>query len=303
MKETKNQKVIFEEELPLRLDKALLHLFPSYSRSYFQFLIEEKAIKVNGLSLKKKDLVEKGDQIEVFFLELSEIALTPQEIPLEILYEDESILCINKPSGMVVHPAPGNPKDTFANAFLYHCKNLEIGEDPLRPGIVHRLDKETSGVLIAAKTRKAHQQLISDFTQRKVEKKYLAITIGNPKVTSLSAPIGRDPKDRQKMSVVSEKGKEAKTFFTSLKVGKKLSLIECRPITGRTHQIRVHLKELKAPVLGDSLYGSEKINQQYSSPRHLLHALSLTILHPITKEALTFEAPLPDDFKCWIEKI
>lgn len=287
------------EDAGQRLDKLLSFRFPLYSRTYFQNLIAKGCVLLDGLPAKKRIPVEEGDEVEVCFEPIPSLDLVPEPIPLEILYEDDFLLAIAKPAGMVVHPAPGHPKGTFANALLAHCEGkLPEGGNPLRPGIVHRLDKETSGVLIAAKTTLAHQRLVSLFAERKVEKTYLAICQGKPKNGVLSAPIGRSPLQRKEMAVL-EGGKEAETEFQVLATASSLSLVLAKPKTGRTHQIRVHLKHLGAPILGDGVYGSSSTK---GAPRMLLHAYRLFLPHPITGEPLQFTAPLPDDFKEWVLK-
>lgn len=279
-----------------RIDKLLAGAFPEYSRSYFQWLIEEGAVLRNGAPIKKRELPKVGDEIQITFQEVESIALEPEAIPLDILYEDEAIICINKPAGMVVHPAPGHPKGTFVNALLHHCRSLPPQD--VRPGIVHRLDKETSGVLLAAKTVKAHQKLIEMFSERKIEKEYLAITIGNPGNKTVDLPIGRHPVRRKEMAVC-DKGRSAITHIETLKVEGEFALVKAKPVTGRTHQIRVHLKALKTPVLGDRVYGSEKLSDKLGIKRHLLHAHRITFSHPITNEKMSLEAPIPDDFATW----
>jgi len=277
----------------IRLDKLLVHHFPGHSRTYFQYLIEEGCVLVNGQRMKKKDIPKIGDEIEVCFRLTPEISLEPQNIPLDILYEDESIIAVNKPAGMVVHPAPGNPDKTFVNALLYHCSALP-GSDQIRPGIVHRLDKDTSGVLLAAKTQLAHQKLISLFCERKIEKRYVAVCLGNPGEGTIDAPIRRHPSKRKEMAVL-EGGKPAVSRCRILGTKEHLSLVEVELVTGRTHQIRVHMKHRGTPVLGDAVYGSLAANQKYGADRQLLHARSVKFAHPITGIALEISAPVPPE--------
>lgn len=289
---------VSKEEADMRLDKLLALHFSPQSRSYFQFLIEQGGVLVNGKRLKKREKIQQGDEIEVCFLLTPESALEPEAIPLDILYEDEALLAINKPAGMVVHPAPGHPSGTFVNALLHHCKTLnKEGWESLRPGIVHRLDKETSGVLLAAKSISAHQQLVTLFSERKVKKEYRAICIGVPANGLIDAPIARHPILRQQMAVSLEKGKEARTHVKLLCQKAPLSYISCELITGRTHQIRVHLQHLKTPILGDSLYGSAWMNKKYLAKRQMLHATHLSFTHPFTGHNIELHAPLPEDFK------
>jgi len=291
-----------DEESGVRLDKLLSARFPTFSRTYFQSLIEKGAVLVNGTPWKKREKPSSGDEIEVCFQLTPEIALEAENIPLEILFEDDHLLAVNKPAGMVVHPAPGHPKSTFVNALLYHCKNLELaGSDPLRPGIVHRLDKDTSGVLIAAKTSEAHRALVGLFSERKIQKTYLAVAVGSPPEGRLSAPMKRHFTRRQEMAV-DPTGKEAISDIKVLKKSEILSLVEIGLITGRTHQIRVHLKHLKTPVLGDAVYGSESSNQKFGLSRQMLHAARTKFIHPFTGQELFLEAPLPQDMQTVVDR-
>jgi 23S rRNA pseudouridine1911/1915/1917 synthase len=293
--------VVSQEESALRLDKLLALHFPEHSRTYFQYLIEEGLVLVNGSMIKKREKPCVGDEIDVCFQLTPEISLEPEAIPLEILYEDEHLLAINKPAGMVVHPAPGHPRGTFVNALLHHCRSLE-SKDPLRPGIVHRLDKETSGVLLAAKTKEAHQGLISLFSSRAIEKSYLCITVSTPREGLIDHPIKRHPIHRKQMAI-DPTGKEARTLVRPLFHNEHLAVVEVQLLTGRTHQIRVHLKSLGTPVLGDPIYGSDSANKKFNATRQLLHAHRLFFLHPVTKQPLQILAPLPDDVKKFIEHI
>lgn len=283
---------VTQEQANQRLDHLLCEAFPDKSRSYFHHLIEKGAVLVNGIAVKKRTLVQEDDDIELFFAPLPEPSLEPEKIPLDIIFEDEDIIVINKPADMVVHPAVGNWSHTLVNALLYHCK--ELPQSDLRPGIVHRLDKDTTGLIIAAKNYKTHQQLIELFSQRKVTKEYLAICIGSCKSQVINAPIKRDPKNRKKMAVIEE-GKEAITKVEVVENSKELSFVRLLPHTGRTHQLRVHMKHLGSPILGDPTYGNIKKNQSFQAKRQYLHAFKLTLPHPIKGDILTFEAPLPQD--------
>lgn len=283
-----------------RLDKLLAEVFPEHSRSYFQFLIDAGSVTCNGKKVKKRMIPNLGDEIQIFFLTSPEIELIPEDIPLDILYEDDAVICINKPAGMVVHPAPGHPTGTFVNALLYHCRSLPPQD--LRPGIVHRLDKETSGVLLAAKTVDAHKKLIEAFSRREIEKEYQAVVVGNPGEKVIDEPIGRHPLKRKEMTIL-EKGRHATTIIETLKFSKGFSLVKAKPITGRTHQIRVHLKSINTPVIGDTLYGPVKLSRKLKVERHLLHAYRLTFPHPTNGKKITIEAPLPEDFKSFLKNI
>lgn len=298
--ETTDFLTVSEQEANVRLDKALSMRFPAHSRTYFQFLIEQGCVLVNGAVVKKRESLRTGDEIEIYFLLTPEISLEPQDIPLDILYEDEHLLAVNKPANMVVHPAPGHPKNTFVNALLFHCKKLE-STDPMRPGIVHRLDKDTSGVLLAAKTACAHAKLVELFSKREIQKYYLAICVGIPKEGLIDAAIKRHPVNRKEMAVNLSQGKEAKSICRVLRRNNCISLIEVHLLTGRTHQIRVHLKYVGTPILGDQTYGSSESNKKYNPPRQLLHAQSLRFNHPITKEKLDLFAPLPSEFSPYLE--
>lgn len=295
--------IITEEESSQRLDKILAQRFSSFkSRSYFQYLIEEGQVLLNGISVKKRTIPTTGDEVQINFILTPEIELLPEQIPLEIMYEDDHILIINKKAGMVVHPAAGNWSGTFVNALLFHCAHLKDQSGTLRPGIVHRLDKNTSGLLIAAKNSDAQQRLVELFTARKVYKEYTAISIGNPNQLRIEAPIGRHPIHRQMMCVRDE-GKSAITHCRTLHCNGKLSVLSLILETGRTHQIRVHLKHLGTPVLGDDLYGNTQVNAQYGVTRQLLHANRLRFEHPITGNELEVTAPLPEEMNSWIKKI
>ncbi len=298
----KSSKIISPDESRLRLDKFLTLHFPTYSRSYFQYLIANGFVLVNGEKLKKREIPHPGDEIEICFQLTPELSLEPENIPLDILFEDDHLIAVNKPVGMVVHPAPGSPNHTFVNALLYHCKTLPDSGD-LRPGIVHRLDKDTSGVLIAAKTHETHQKLVSLFCERKIEKKYLAICLGNPGTLEISAPIKRHHLRRQEMTVAPD-GKPALSRVKTLASKNDLSLVDIDLMTGRTHQIRVHLKHIGTPILGDAVYGFSSANHTYNVQRQLLHAYQLSFIHPITHEPLLLKAPILQDilnfFPCLI---
>jgi 23S rRNA pseudouridine1911/1915/1917 synthase len=294
--------IVSPSETGERIDKLLALHYPHYSRTYFQNIIEEGFVLLNGQRVTKRFLPEEGDEIEVLFQLTPESTLEPEQIPLEILFEDEHLIAVNKPAGMVIHPAPGHPKGTFVNALLGHCKDLAPSVDPLRPGIVHRLDKETSGVLIAAKTSQAHQKLVRLFTTRQIKKLYLAVCSGKPKNGIINLPIGRHPTHRKAMAVI-EGGKEAISQINLLATKENFSLVQIVPQTGRTHQIRVHLKQIGCFILGDSLYGNAHINSSHHVQRQLLHAYRLEFSHPITGALLTLLAPIPLDLKEWIQKL
>lgn len=273
----------------MRLDLYLKKNYPTYSRTYFHYLIESGAVLVNGERLKKRELISDEDDVEVCFLATPELNLVKEPIPLDILYEDEFLIAINKPANFVVHPAPGHPSGTLVNALLHHCHSLS--PDNLRPGIVHRLDKDTTGVIVAAKTVQAHQELVKLFAERQMKKTYLAITQGTPPGGLVSAPIGRHPTHRKLMSVVETGGKEAITHVEVIAKNGQNALVKLTPHTGRTHQLRVHLKHLSTPILGDPIYG--RPHKEVLRP--LLHARSLSFVHPITQNFLVLNAPVPHD--------
>lgn len=294
---------ITEEEAGERLDKVLARRFSEiHSRTYFQYLIQQHLILVNGVPVKKRTKPNAGDEIEIEFAALPELDLRPENIPLSIIYEDEHLIAVNKPAGMVVHPAPGNWSGTFVNALLYHCKQLADQNESMRPGIVHRLDKETSGVLLAAKTLEMQQKLIELFASRKVHKEYLAICVGKTADEEIQAPIGRHPVHRKQMAVV-DTGRQAITIVKNIGWDGKLSFLRLIILTGRTHQIRVHLKFRGVPVLGDATYGTPSANAHYHAERQLLHAAVLRLAHPLTNEILEFRADPPPDMLKFIHKI
>lgn len=276
------------DQAGVRLDKFLADYYASHSRTYFQTAINQGLVFLNGIVPKKRARAEAGDEIEVTFAPIIETSIKPEEIPLDILYEDESMLAIHKPADMVVHPAVGNWNGTLVNALLHYCQSLP--GDELRPGIVHRLDKETSGVLLAAKTLEAHSGLVSAFAERSVQKEYLAVCVGNPGIRIIDAPIGRHPKDRKRFAVV-EGGKAAVTECEVLATSGRHSLLKIKPRTGRTHQIRVHLHSVGTPVAGDVLYGSRG-----KFERQMLHAYRYSFFHPITEQWMEIEACPPSDF-------
>lgn len=287
--------VISSEMIHTRLDKLLTQAFPHHSRTYFQYLIASGLVLVNGSRVKKRETFQAGDEVEVCFELTPELSLKAENIPLDILYEDSHLIVVNKPAGMVTHPAVGHPSGTFVNALLFHCKSLPE-TDCLRPGIVHRLDKDTSGVLVAAKTSEAHQHLVDLFSSREVTKHYLALCIGNPGSKTIEEPIKRHPVKRQEMHV-DPAGKPAISICTPLATKGELTWARIQLVTGRTHQIRVHLKHIGTPILGDPVYGRASINLKYGAERQMLHAYSLAFIHPITGLPLHFEAPLPADMQ------
>ena len=295
------ESIVPPEAAGSRLDHYLAQLLPHLSRSRIQALIKDGHILLAGKQTKPGEKLRAGQGISVNEPEAAPVTgVTAEEIPLEILFEDDDLLVVNKAAGMVVHPAAGNPEGTLVNALLHHCTNLSGIGGELRPGIVHRLDKETSGCLVVAKNDLAHQGLSKQFAGRTVLKIYLALAAGHflKKSGVVETEIGRHPVHRKKMAVVEKgRGRNAVTDyrvlreFSGAKGASKMSLVECTLHTGRTHQIRVHLQHLKHPLLGDPLYG-----RRDDFSRQMLHAWKLGFTHPRTGERLEFESRIPEDF-------
>jgi 23S rRNA pseudouridine1911/1915/1917 synthase len=279
----------------LRLDRFLASQLSGYSRARLQRLIRTGFVRLNGQGARPRDLVRGGDEIELTEPPLEKIDNRPEPIPLEILFQDNDLIVISKPAGLVVHPGAGHREHTLVNALLHHCPTLSGIGGKERPGIVHRLDKETSGCLVVAKNDQTHRRLSIQFAARSVEKIYLALVAGKLRRTAgvIEEKIGRHPVDRQRMSVISSRGRAAKTEYRVVRSSDKISLVECQLHTGRTHQIRVHLHHLGHPVLGDKVY-APKLAKEY--PRQMLHAWKLGFQHPRTDEWKSFAAPLPKDF-------
>jgi 23S rRNA pseudouridine1911/1915/1917 synthase len=288
--------VVPKENARMRLDLCLVKALPELSRSRIQQLIRADLVRLNDATTRPNQLVRTGDEIEVTQPPPEKLKLTPEAIPLEILYEDDDLIVINKPAGMTVHPGAGQREHTLVNALLHHCRCLSGIGGKERPGIVHRLDKETSGCLVAAKNDMTHRELSKQFAARTVEKIYLALVAGKLRKQTgvIEQKIGRHPVHRQRMSVVSPRGRTARTEYRVVRSSERASLVECRLHSGRTHQIRVHLHHLGHPVLGDKIYAPRFAK---NLPRQMLHAWKLGFRHPRTDGWKNFEAPLPDDFK------
>jgi 23S rRNA pseudouridine1911/1915/1917 synthase len=304
--------IVNEDEKGYRLDKYLALKCPDLSRSRIQTLIESGHIKVNNQTKEPSYRLKNQEKILITIPPLEEATPQAQEIPLNIVYEDQDVVVINKEAGMVVHPAPGNPHSTLVNALLAHCGKTLSGISGIkRPGIVHRLDKGTSGLMVVAKNDKAHKALSEQFADRTLSRRYYAIVwkVPHPLEGTISTFIGRSPSNRKKMAVLSAKGKNAITHYKVLETyGSIASLVECRLETGRTHQIRVHMSFIKHPLLGDPVYGKipkgtpvmvqEKIKALTSGyQRPALHAYQLSFRHPTTNELQTFTGSLPEDIK------
>lgn len=285
------------EDAGARLDKYLADEIPEYSRTFFQKLIKDENVLLNGRAPRPKDMVNAGDTIELEIPEAVEPEIVPQDIPLDILYEDSDIIVVNKPKNMVVHPAPGHPDGTLVNALLYHCRgNLSGINGVARPGIVHRIDKDTTGVLVAAKTDEAHRFLAEQLAVHSITRVYEAIVYNSFSSDSgtVDRPLGRDPKDRKKFAVVAG-GRRAVTHYQVIHNLGNYAHIACRLETGRTHQIRVHMAYIGHPLLGDPLYGPSKC--PFDLEGQCLHARTLGFIHPRTKQYMEFEAPLPAYFQ------
>lgn len=280
----------------IRLDKFITQALPELSRTLIQQYVKEGHVLVNGKSEKVSYKICLGDVIEINLPDNKEMDVLPEDIPLNVVYEDHDVIVVNKPSGMIVHPSSGIYSGTLVNALLYHCHDLSGINGVLRPGIVHRIDKDTSGLLMIAKNDKAHQSLSEQLKAHSVSRKYVALVHGviPHNHGKIDAPIGRDSKDRQKMAVTKINSKEAVTNFTVLQRFDKMTLIECRLETGRTHQIRVHMAYIGYPVYGDPKYGCKKDDQTYGQ---YLHAKTLGFVHPINGEYMEFDSDLPDFFE------
>ncbi|MFA7701065.1 MAG: RluA family pseudouridine synthase [Bacilli bacterium] len=288
---TKNYKV--KNEVGQRIDKALVNILTNVTRSHIQKLIEEGYVFVNNGVIKMSYRLQEGDVINIVNREDKPSDLKPEYIPLDIVYEDDDILIINKPRGLVVHPGAGNKNLTLANALMFYTKNLSSINGEFRPGIVHRIDKDTSGLLAIAKNDYAHNELAAQLKNHTMQRIYVALVHGviHEEEGKIIAPLGRDRKNRLKMAVDLREGKEAITHFKVIRRYQSSTLVECRLETGRTHQIRAHFEYIKHPLVGDPLYG--KKNDKLFTGGQLLHAKQLVLIHPLTKEIKTFKCPMP----------
>jgi len=288
-----------------RLDKYLAEKLPEHSRSRLQSLIRDGAVKVDAVPVTKTGhLVEAGNRVTIIVPEVAPVELLAEEIPLDIVFENDDLVIVNKPAGMVVHPAPGHSSGTLVHAALGSIANLKGIGGEMRPGIVHRLDKDTSGLIIVAKNDQAHRWLQDQFRLRRVEKVYLALVDGKPPTPTgrIEAAIARDPAHRKQMAVVSEgRGRPAVTEYKTVLTFPNHTLIEAHPFTGRTHQIRLHMAFLGCPITGDRIYGHKKINLEIG--RHFLHAAKITIVLPGDEKTSTFSAALPEDLQKVIDEL
>lgn len=293
-----------QENQQMRLDKYLAEQFPEQTRSYLQKLIKEGQVLVNGKTVKSGYQLSKGDEVSVTIPEPKELDVEPQKMNLDIVYEDEDVILINKPKGMVVHPAPGHTTDTLVNGLLYHCKdNLSGINGVARPGIVHRIDRDTTGILIVCKNDMSHNSIAAQLKEHSINRRYRALVHGNLKedTGTVEGPIGRHPVDRKKMAINERNGTPAVTHYTVLERFGNYTLIECKLETGRTHQIRVHMTSIGHPLVGDEVYGPAKC--PFKLQGQCLHAMVLGFVHPRTGEYMEFSADLPEYFEDLLKKL
>ncbi len=299
------KEIILEcDENNSRIDAWLAGNLEDYSRSYIQKLCQEGSIKVNGLQVKSNYKLKAGDKVSAMIPEAEVLQVEAEEIPLDIVYEDEHIIVINKPKGMVVHPAAGNYSGTLVNALMKHCgDSLSDINGVIRPGIVHRIDKDTSGLLVVAKNNHAHEFLSKKLKTHDIKREYIALVEGIIYENSgkIDAPIGRHPVERKKMSVNTKSGRNAITHFTVLERFPTATYLELKLETGRTHQIRVHMAYINHPIIGDEVYGRKK--QRFDTQGQVLHARRLSFEHPATGELMEFETPVPDYFARLLEEL
>ncbi|HEV7238825.1 MAG TPA: RluA family pseudouridine synthase [Thermoanaerobaculia bacterium] len=298
----------------LRLDRALSELFSDYSRNFLANLVTEGHVRIDGApATKPSQRVEAGQCLEIEVPDATPSGISSQDLPLAVLYEDADVVVIDKPAGLVVHPAAGHPDQTLVNALLFHVKDLSGVGGEIRPGIVHRLDKDTSGVMIIAKHDEAHRKLTAGWNTESVRKEYVALVYGTPSSErgTVDAPIGRDPRDRKRMATAAG-GRAAITDYEVAERLRYVSLVRCRLRTGRTHQIRVHMKHLGHPIVGDPLYSGpqwrgipdKRVQKLLSSvERQMLHAARIRFAHPRTGAPMSFDAPLPDDFSSVLNQL
>ena len=295
---------VSEHQNHMRLDKALVAFMPDKSRNYISHLIDEGKVLVNGKTAKTSLKVNTNDEIQVEVLEDKPLEVASENIPLKIIYEDEDILIINKPQGMVVHPSAGHHEHTLVNAIMHHCNDLSRINGVIRPGIVHRIDKDTSGLICVAKNDAAHKFLAEQLKDHTMSRTYVALVRGviKEETGTIDMPIGRDIKNRQKMAVVREGGKNAVTHFKVLERFNTHTLIECSLVTGRTHQIRVHMSQIGYPVEGDPLYAGKNYGKLYKNGQ-LLTAVRLKLIHPRSKKEMEFSIDIPAYFREVMENL
>lgn len=289
----------------MRIDRYLAESYPEHSRSYLQKLIKDGMVLVNGSKVKANYKLSEEDKVEVEIPQPKEVDIVAKPIPLDIVYEDDDIIIINKKKDQVVHPCPGHYDDTIVNGLLYYCKDQLSGiNGELRPGIVHRIDKDTTGLLVICKNDHAHRCIAQQLKVHSITRRYHAIVYHNiaQEEGSVDAPIGRNPNDRKKMAINHKNGKRAVTHYKVLeRLKNQYTYIECSLETGRTHQIRVHMASIHHPLLGDEVYGPKK--DKFHLQGQCLHAKTLGFIHPTTKEYIEFNSPLPDYFQDLLEKL
>lgn len=301
------EKLLFEadfDDINKRIDSFLSDKVENFTRSRAQKLIEDEKVFVNDRVISKSYKLCEGDIVKLFIPENSELEILPENIPLDIIFEDEHLIVVNKPKGMVVHPAAGNYSGTLVNALLYHCKGSLSGINGInRPGIVHRIDKDTSGLVVVAKSDTAHLGLSQQFFEHSIVREYHAVVYGNVKQDNgtVNAPIGRHPVLRKQMAITCTNSKNAVTHFTVLERFNSFTYISCKLETGRTHQIRVHMASLGHSLAGDAVYGPKKVIKSLNG--QCLHAKKLGFIHPITKEQLVFDSDLPNYFTNFINSV
>lgn len=295
--------LLIDEEGNERIDSFLSNELQEYSRSYIQKLIKDGLVKVNNKIVKPKYNINQGDKIIIQLPKPRKISVTPENIPVEIIYEDDDLAIVNKPQGMVVHPAPGNYSGTLVNALLHHCNDLSSINGVIRPGIVHRIDKDTSGLLMIAKNNKSHNFLSEQLKEHSIKRIYYAIVYGiiSEESGTINAPIGRHPINRLKMAVVEKNSKNAITHFKVIDRFEKYTLVQLQLETGRTHQIRVHMSYIGYPLLGDPVYGVKR--EKIKLNGQALHAKVLGFIHPSTYEYMEFDSQLPKYFQEALRKV
>ena len=301
---TKNEFLVEENDAGKRIDSFLAECIDDITRNAVQRLIEDSNVSINGKVPSKNYKLKTGDTITVVIPDPKLPEARPENIPIEIIYEDDDLLVVNKPKGMVVHPAPGNYEGTLVNALLYYCGDRLSGiNGVLRPGIIHRIDKDTSGLLIVAKNDNSHRLLAEQIKEHSFTRKYRAVVYGNLKDDegTVNAPIGRHPADRKKMTVTLKNSREAVTHYKVLKRYQGFTYVELTLETGRTHQIRVHMSSIGHPVAGDPVYGPKKVITSLGG--QCLHALYISFVHPVTGETLSFSSELPDYFTKFLDSL
>ena len=297
------EEIIIPENYSLiRIDKALTLFYPNYTRTYFSYLIKNKKVKINDKYVSPSYIIKPFDKVDIEFEEKEGEEIIPLKMSLDIVYEDEDLLIINKPKGLVVHPSNGHENDTLVNALIYNNKELSNVNGKYRVGIVHRIDKDTSGLLLICKNDFTHNEIAKQLKDHTMNREYYALCDGNilENYLKIIGKIGRDKNNRLKMAINTENGKEAITHVTVIERYFKYTLVQCKLETGRTHQIRVHLSSIKHPLVGDSLYGGSTV--LYNNGQ-LLHAYKLSFIHPRTLKNMSFEIPLPDYFSDVLSKL